>query len=87
MGSYSVEIETSDIAQRVGADIGLDVAVQIQTSHPQVNVQSEAARLISPDSSSTQTTVDKDLVQSLPLAVSGGIRNSADLLKLTPGYS
>jgi hypothetical protein len=95
VGSYTIEVTKtgfSSVVQRnvvvtVGADIGLDFALQLSTSTTRVNVQSEAAPLISPNSSSTQTTVEPNLVQSLPLAVSGGIRNAADFLKLTPGYS
>ena len=88
VGSYSIEISKtgfSSAVQRnvivtVGADIGLDISLQLATSTTRVTVESTAAPLISPNSSSTQTTVEPNLVQSLPLAVSGGIRNAADFL-------
>ena len=94
VGSYSIAIsspgfrrsEQRNVVITVGADIGLDFALQLASSTSNVNVQAEPL-LISPNSSSTQTTVEKDLVQNLPLAVSGSVRNSADFLKLTPGYS
>ena len=95
VGNYSIEVSKpgfrSAVRQRVtvtvGADIGIDFALAIGTAEQSVDVQAEENPLITPNSSQVQTTVEPELVQNLPLAVSGGIRNSADFLKLTPGYN
>ena len=66
----------------MGIDFGLSLASAAQA----VDVVGGITPLLAPNSSSVGTTVENQLVMNLPLAVSGGIRNSADFLKLTPGY-
>lgn len=70
----------------VGADVGLDFSLSLASSEQTVEVVGGVAPLLAPNSTSVETTVENQLVLNLPLAVSGGIRNSADFLKLTPGY-
>ena len=70
----------------VGADVGIDFALSLATAEQSVEVVGGIAPLLAPNSASVETTVENQLVMNLPLAVSGGIRNSADFLKLTPGY-
>jgi hypothetical protein len=70
----------------VGADVGIDFGLALASAAQAVDVVGGVAPLIAPNSSSVGTTVENQLVMNLPLAVSGGIRNSADFLKLTPGY-
>ena len=70
----------------VGADVGIDFGLSLASAAQAVDVVGGVAPLLAPNSSSVETTVENQLVMNLPLAVSGGIRNSADFLKLTPGY-
>src|SRR3984957_3760972 len=70
----------------VGADVGIDFGLSLASAAQAVDVVGGVAPLIAPNSSSVGTTVKNELVMNLPLAVSGGIRNSVDFLKLTPGY-
>ncbi len=94
VGTYSIEASKAgfrtamrqNVIVTVGADMSIDFSLTIGTAEQTVQVQGEASPLITPDSSQVQTTVDSEMVQNLPLEVSGGIRNSADFLKLTPGY-
>ena len=94
IGTYNISVSSpglrttvhENIQVSVGADVGLDVQLEIGTAQQSVEVLGGTTSLITPNSSSAQTTVGAELVSNLPLAVSGGIRNSADFLKLTPGY-
>ena len=70
----------------VGADVGINFELSLAAAGQSVEVVGGIAPLLAPNSSSVETTVENQLVMNLPLAVSGGIRNSADFLKLTPGY-
>jgi hypothetical protein len=70
----------------VGADVGIDFGLSLASAAQAVDVVGGITPLLAPNSSSVGTTVENELVMNLPLAVSGGIRNSADFLKLTPGY-
>lgn len=70
----------------VGGDVGLDIHLQLASARTVVQVQAQASPLIAPNDSSVQTTVGNALVSTLPVEVAGGMRNSADFLKLTPGY-
>lgn len=70
----------------VGGNVGLNVHLVLGSTKTFVTVTATLSPLISPDTSSGQTTVPSALVSSLPVEVSGGMRNSADFLKLTPGY-
>ena len=94
IGTYNISVSSAglrttvreNIQVNVGADVGLDFALEVAGSQQTVEVLGGSTSLITPNSSSVQTTVANALVANLPLAVSGGIRNSADFLKLTPGY-
>ena len=94
IGTYSIQASKAGfrsavrqgVLVTVGADISIDFALAIGSAEQSVDVRAEATPLITPDSSQAQTTVEPVMVQNLPLAVSGGIRNAADFLKLTPGY-
>jgi hypothetical protein len=70
----------------VGADVSSDFVLNVETKEQSVDVVGEATPLLTPNSAEVQTTVENDLVSNLPLAVSGGLRNSADFLRVTPGY-
>jgi len=70
----------------VGADVGINFELSLATAGQSMEVVGGIAPLLAPNSASVETTVENQLVMNLPLAVSGGIRNSADFLKLTPGY-
>jgi hypothetical protein len=80
-------IAQQNITVTVGGDVGLDFALQLATTKTVVQVQGVVAPLITPNEASVQTTVDRTMVTDLPVEVSGGMRNSADFLKLTPGYT
>jgi len=79
-------VKQQNVTITVGADVGMDFALQLATARTVVQVQGEATPLITPNESSGQTTVTNELVTTLPIEVAGGMRNSADFLKLTPGY-
>jgi hypothetical protein len=70
----------------IGSDLAIDFSMTLASAEQTVEVVGGVTPLLTPNSSSVQTTVESELVLNLPLAVSGGIRNSADFLKLTPGY-
>lgn len=80
------ETVRTNVTITVGADVGIDFHLQVATSKTVVQVQGQVSPLITPNESSVQTTVGNDLVSTLPVEVAGGMRNSADFLKLTPGY-
>jgi len=92
IGNYNISVSgpgmrttvRENIQVNVGADVGLDFALEVGTTQQSVEVVGGTTSLITPNSSSVQTTVGSELVSNLPLAVSGGIRNSADFLKLSP---
>jgi len=75
-----------NVTVNIGSDVGLNIHLVIGSSRTVVRVTATASPLIAPDSSSGQTTVPSALVSTLPVEVSGGMRNAADFLKLTPGY-
>jgi hypothetical protein len=94
IGTYNIKASNSGFQSSlrekvdvtVGADVGIDFGLSLASAAQAVDVVGGVAPLIAPNSSSVGTTVENELVMNLPLAVSGGIRNSADFLKLTPGY-
>ncbi len=72
----------------VGSDSGGDVHLAIATTASVVEVQGDASQeLIAPSSSQTQTSVDNEMVASVPIEVSGTLRNASAFLKLEPGYN
>jgi hypothetical protein len=86
IGTYNISVSSAglrttvreNIQVNVGADGGLDFMLEVATAQQSVEVVGGTTSLITPNSSSVQTTVGSELVSNLPLAVSGGIRNSAD---------
>jgi len=94
IGTYNIKVtnpgfQTSireKVDVTVGADVGIDFGLSLASAAQAVDVVGGVTPLLAPNSSSVGTTVENELVMNLPLAVSGGIRNSADFLKLTPGY-
>lgn len=75
-----------NVTVTVGADVGLNVALVIASQTTTVNVTETVVPLITPDEASGSTTVESALVANMPVEVSGGMRNSADFLRITPGY-
>lgn len=79
-------IAQQDVTITVDGDVGLDFHLQFASTRTVVQVKGQVSPLIAPNDSSGQTTVSNTLISTLPVEVSGGMRNSADFLKLTPGY-
>ncbi len=72
----------------VGNDVGADIHLTLAATNTVVEVQGEASQeLLSPNSAQTQTSVDNEMVQSIPVEVSGTLRNASAFLKLEPGYN
>jgi hypothetical protein len=94
IGLYNIRVSSAGfrtevrekIQVTVGSDIVLDFNLTVAAAGETVEVVGAVAPLLTSNSSAVQQTVENELVLNLPLAVSGGIRNSADFLKLTPGY-
>ncbi len=75
-----------NVTVTVGADVGLEFHLILGSTATSVNVAATVTPLITPDTSIVETTVPSSLVATLPVEVSGGMRNAADFLRLTPGY-
>ena len=94
IGRYNIRVSSSGfgtavrekVEVSVGGDIAVDFTLALATAEQTVEVEGTVSPLLAPNSSSVETTVENQLVLNLPLAVSGGMRNSADFLALTPGY-
>ncbi len=94
IGFYNIKVSNTGfrtsirdrVEVSVGADVGLDFTLSLATAEQSVEVVGGISPLLAPNSSAVETAVENQLVLNLPLAVSGGMRNSADFLKLTPGY-
>ena len=72
----------------VGGDVGENIHLTIAAASTVVEVHGEASQeLLTPNSSQTQTSVDNAMVQSIPIAVAGTLRNASAFLKLEPGYN
>ncbi len=80
-------VAQQNITVLVGADLEVDFTLQLATTKTVVEVQSQVSALITPNDASVQTSVDHTMVADLPVEVSGAMRNSADFLRLTPGYT
>jgi Carboxypeptidase regulatory-like domain len=76
-----------NITVTVGGDVGLDFHLQVASSATSVEVHAEASPLINPNTSSVQTSVDNSLVSTIPVAISGSMRNASSFLQLEPGYN
>jgi hypothetical protein len=93
VGVYEIRVSHSgfstsalNVTVTVGSDVGLNVAMVIASQTTTVNVTESVVALIQPDEASGSTTVESALVANMPVEVSGGMRNSADFLRITPGY-
>lgn len=75
-----------NVTVNIGGEVGLNIHLVLGSTTTTVQVSATTSPLIAPDQAATQTTVPSALVSTLPVEVSGGMRNSADFLKLTPGY-
>jgi outer membrane receptor protein involved in Fe transport len=94
IGTYNIsatktgfaELVQNNIEVTVGSNVGLNLALSVGATTTKVEVTATATPLLTPHETSVQTTVPSTLVSEVPVEVSGGMRNSADFLKLTPGY-
>jgi len=93
VGVYEIRVSHSgfssvlqNVTVTVGSDVGLNVAMVIASQTTTVNVTASVFPLIQPDEASGSTTVESALVANMPVEVSGGMRNSADFLRITPGW-
>ena len=80
------ELIQHNIEITVGSNVELDLALSVGATTSTVEVAASVTPLLTPNEASGQTTVPSSLVSNVPVEVSGGMRNSADFLKLTPGY-
>ena len=95
-GDYAISVKATgfatlvqqNVSVTIGGDVGLDFHLQVAATTTTVEVKGDAsAELITPNSSVVQTTVDSSLVTSIPVEVSGAMRNASSFLKLEPGYN
>jgi len=80
------ELVQHNIEVTVGSNVGLDLALSVGATTSTVEVMASVTPLLTPNEVSGETTVPSSLVSTVPVEVAGGMRNSADFLKLTPGY-
>jgi hypothetical protein len=80
------ELVQNNIQVTVGSNVGLNLVLTVGATTTKVEVTATATPLMTPHEASVQTTVPSSLVSEIPVEVSGGMRNAADFLKLTPGY-
>lgn len=80
------ELIQHNVEVTVGGNVGLDLALSVGATTSTVEVMAGVTPLLTPNEVSGETTVPSSLVSNVPVEVSGGMRNSADFLKLTPGY-
>jgi len=94
VGGYEIKVSHSgfstsvlqNVTVTVGSDVGLNVGLVVASQATEVNVTESVFPLITPDEASGSTTVESALVANMPVEVSGGMRNSADFLRITPGW-
>lgn len=92
-GRYAVTVEASGmkkykqegITVTTNSTVGLDVTLQVGSANESVNVVADAAQLET-ETSDIGTTVQNQLVDNLPLEVSGTIRNPVQFITLIPGF-
>ena len=70
----------------MGGNVGLDLALSVGATTTTVEVTASVTPLLTPNEVSGETTVPSSLVSNVPVEVSSGMRNSADFLRMTPGY-
>jgi hypothetical protein len=80
------ELVQHKIEVTVGSNVALDLALSVGATTSTIEVMASVTPLLTPNEVSGETTVPSSLVSNVPVEVSGGMRNSADFLKLTPGY-
>jgi Carboxypeptidase regulatory-like domain len=80
------ELIQHNVDVTVGSNVGLDLSLPIGATTTTVEITASVTPLLTPNEVSVETTVPSSLVSSVPVEVAGGMRNSADFLKLTPGY-
>jgi hypothetical protein len=94
IGLYTVSISCAgfnttireNVPVNVGADVRIDFTLQVASALQSIEVTAAGAMLLTPDSSQVQTTVSKELVVDLPVAMASRERNSASFLAMTPGF-
>jgi Carboxypeptidase regulatory-like domain len=95
-GNYTISASATGMAtlkhQNVVITIGGDAAVNfllpVASAQTVVEVHGEdSAELITPNTSAVQTTVNNALVSTMPVEVSGTLRNADEFLRLEPGYN
>ncbi|MGA8231824.1 MAG: carboxypeptidase-like regulatory domain-containing protein, partial [Candidatus Acidiferrales bacterium] len=95
-GKYTVTVTANgfetlkqeNVSVTIGGDLGLDFHLTIASSRTVVEVHGEASsELLTPNTTAVQTTVNNDLVSTMPVEVSGTLRNAVTFLKLEPGYN
>jgi len=94
LGNYDVsatkpgfkELLQHNVIVTVGGSVPLDFALSVGATTTTVEVTASVTPLLAPTEASGETTVPSSLVSSVPVEVSSGMRNSADFLRMTPGY-
>jgi hypothetical protein len=95
-GNYVISVSSAgmatlkqdNVAVTIGGDAGLDFHLQVASTRTVVEVQAEAsAELITPNTPAVQLTVNNALVSTMPVEVSGTLRNADSFLRLEPGYN
>jgi carboxypeptidase family protein len=92
-GRYSITAEApgmkkfqqEGVTVSIGATANLDIALQIGAVSEQVTVVADAAQLET-STSDVGATVQRSLVENLPLEVSGTVRNPVQFITLIPGF-
>lgn len=81
-------VKHENISVTVGGDRSVDSSLGVATSSAVVEVHGDASsELIQTTSSTTQMTVNNDMVAAIPVEVAGTMRNASAFLKLEPGYN
>jgi hypothetical protein len=81
-------LKQQNVNVTIGSDVALDLHLEVASSATVVEVHGEAsAQLLTPNTSAVQTSVNNDLVSTIPVEVSGTLRNAVSFLKLEPGYN
>ena len=92
-GRYTVTVEApgmkkytrEGITVATNSTVGLDVKLEVGSATDSVTVTADAAQLET-ESSDLGTKVQNNLVNNLPLEVSGTIRNPVQFITLIPGF-
>ncbi|MGH9707126.1 MAG: carboxypeptidase regulatory-like domain-containing protein, partial [Candidatus Acidiferrales bacterium] len=79
------EFQQNGVTVTTGTTTSLDVAMQVGAVTEQVVVNADAARLETA-TSDIGATVERPLIENLPLEVSGTVRNPVQFITLIPGF-